>query len=147
MVNAALLCQSSQARRGAEHGMSAHVFNSHRQTHAPSMLSQQLSWEPKLLHTDTHTLTYLVSLFTNCTQRMLRTLLRLCLSVCLYVREKGGKAENSCVLTLSKSNRNGEAAQSTILWAGKLRPPAARVQSTRSPWHRNNCMAETKEVP
>lgn len=59
----------------------------------------------------------------------------------------GRRGENSCVLTLSKSNRNGEAAQSTILWAGKLRPPAAKVQSTRSPWQRNNCMAETSEVP
>lgn len=50
-------------------------------------------------------------------------------------------------LTFSKSSRNGEAAQRTILWAGKLRPPAASVQSTRSPWQRSSCMADTSEVP
>lgn len=49
--------------------------------------------------------------------------------------------------TFNNSNKNGLAAHKTILWAGKLRPPAASVQSTKSPWHRNNCTAETSEVP
>lgn len=61
--------------------------------------------------------------------------------------EEENKKSSRRVLTFSKSNRNGEAAHSTILWAGKLRPPAASVQSTRSPWQRNNCMADTRDVP
>lgn len=51
------------------------------------------------------------------------------------------------MITLSKSSRNGEAAQRTILWAGKLRPSAANVQSTRSPWQRRSWMADTNELP
>lgn len=50
-------------------------------------------------------------------------------------------------LTFSNSNRNGLAAHKTILWAGKLRPPAANVQSTKSLWHRNNWTADTNDVP
>lgn len=37
------------------------------------------------------------------------------------------------VKTFNKSNKKGLAAQSTILCAGKLRPPAANVTSTKSP--------------
>jgi hypothetical protein len=50
----------------------------------------------------------------------------------------------SFVRTLSKSRRNGLAAESTILWAGKLRPPADRVTSTRLPWLRNCCTEVAK---
>lgn len=35
-------------------------------------------------------------------------------------------------LTFNSSNKNGDAAHNTILCAGKLRPPAAKVQSTKS---------------
>lgn len=35
--------------------------------------------------------------------------------------------------TFNKSSKNGLAAHKTILCAGKLRPPAANVQSTKSP--------------
>lgn len=50
-------------------------------------------------------------------------------------------------LTFKRLSRKGLAAHNTILWAGKLRPPAAKVTSTRSPWQRSNWTAETKEVP
>lgn len=89
--------QPSQERSKAEHGMSAHVFNSHIHTHTdprtqhaqPTVVELGAKAAPHT-HTLTHTLTYLVSLFTNCTQRMLRTLLRLCPSVCLNC---GGEEE------------------------------------------------------
>lgn len=54
---------------------------------------------------------------------------------------------NKFGLTFSRSSRNGLAAHSTILCAGKLRPPAASVTSTRSPWHRSSWTAETSDVP
>jgi hypothetical protein len=38
-------------------------------------------------------------------------------------------------LTFSKFRRYGLAAQRTILWASKDLPSAAKVTSTRSPWH------------
>lgn len=47
--------------------------------------------------------------------------------------------------TFNKSNRNGLAAQRTILCAGKLRPPAAKVTSTKSPCPLNSCTAEARE--
>lgn len=57
MVNAALLCQSSQARRRAEHAMSAHVFNSHTQTDTRTQHAQPTVELGAKAAPHTHTLT------------------------------------------------------------------------------------------
>lgn len=131
--------------------MSAHVFNSHTHTdtctqHAQPTVELGAKAAPHT-HTHTHINLFGFSVYKLYAAHVKNIVEVMSVSLSVCGRERGGKKRILFVLTLSKSNRNGEAAQSTILWAGKLRPPAARVQSTRSPWQRNNCMAETSEVP